>query len=763
MIKKQNNPLDILVLLTLLFMLAQFLFLGIHYSSNLDGLVYTVLKSKLHLSTNELGSFAQFIISQLIVYVFYVYLLWYTVTALGELFALKWIYIRLLAAALWFISVVTILSANTYYASHSFFSELIRHNLFNDALTDTQLKWTLIFTASAWLFATGLACIHLCLSLYRKKSKMRHGIALTFIVMLTLIANGNHLFKQHHGASAATAAKPNIFIIGFDALRPDFLSFFNQHRHPTPHFDAFLKSSVVFTDTYTPLARTFPSWVSILSAQHPLHTHAREDMVDTDSVKLNDTLTQKLKQAGYDTIYACDDNRFSNINNKMFGFDRIIGPPGNATDFVISTLNDLPLSNLLSPTAFGKLLFPYNYANHASTHTYDPDNFLELIDTALKQRDDKPLFLAAHFNMTGWPFYWFNDHQPYSTDSLSLYKNIVQLGDRQLDKFLGVLEQNGLLEHAIFVLISDHGITLKIPGDRAVTEKLYQGNKKNIFLKRTHYNLQVVFDKKDIPKYDDEAKTIVIGDNFSNKDLDKLLLKILSPLNPNLLGIDTSWGYGNDVLSLKQYRPLLAIRTFGTNQLSIPHTVSGRSLLLDIAPTLLDVLNLPPLAKSEGVSLKPYLFNPSLNFSLQRPIYMESCYSFQEIEQEKIVLTKVLAKGFLLFRINPENDFVSMTSSAEKAIVATKQRAVLQGDWLLAYYPASRRYKMATHGKLDRRIETYVLPPYVVLLNLKTGKWTTNLNHAFSMQAPVKLLTQQLYRFYGDEMDYYTKKIILMD
>src|SRR5207247_493307 len=125
-------------------------------------------------------------------------------------------------------------------------------------------------------------------------------------------------------------------------------------------------------------------------------------------------------------------------------------------DFMLGTLNDLPLSNFIAPTIFGKLFFPYNYANHGSDFIYNPNNFLSEINNVLRKRPaDKPIFLSVHFNLSGWPFIWYNDRMSYGADVLSRYKNSVVGDDKLLANFFVLLKHNQLLNHAVIFLLSD--------------------------------------------------------------------------------------------------------------------------------------------------------------------------------------------------------------------------------------------------------------------------------------------------------------------
>jgi arylsulfatase A-like enzyme len=641
--KNTGKVFDILVVLTGLFILTEFLLLGIHaHAVNIDGMILVAMKDKLNYS---LWPYFQFVGAHILLYAMFVYLLWFTVTGCAALFKLNDRQARPLAIILWFLSVAGILMANVYFVSHSFFAEFIQHFLFSDKLTGQQLKWIIISCAALCGGALLLAIVNACISLQHKQYRLQNGFALAFIVTLILM-NGNFF----HGSnklivSAATAERPNIFIIGFDALRPDFLNYFDARRQAAPNFNAFLKSSVIFTEALTPLARTFPSWTSIITSRHPLHTGAREDMVNLASLNPSATLANKLHAAGYATIYASDDNRFNAVGNKLFGFDKSIGPSGDVFDMVLSSVNDLPLSNLLVSTRLGKLLFPYSYGNHAAAHTYNPNLFMQNIRQALQQRSSQPLLFAAHFDITAYPFYWLNDKKYNTLNWVSLYQNTITEADRQLGIFLQLLQEQGLLEHAVFILLSDHGITFKLPNDRIVNEAFYQGDKSKIVLDRQKYSSLEMHFADDLVKNPPlDTKVIYLKQKELDTEINESKFKGLNesiPLNEKS-GIDASFGYGTDILSFAiQNHPLLAFKTYGVN-LGSPHTVKGRAMLLDIMPTLLDILHLPPLTETDGISLKPYLQSANLAIPKQRPIFLESCYSIDEIQKENILVGDVL-------------------------------------------------------------------------------------------------------------------------
>jgi arylsulfatase A-like enzyme len=718
--RKPRSLLKMLVILTGFFILAQALLLVINASTFrvFDIAVSSSLTRQILHSHIFIFGLLRFIASQLLIYTLFVGLIWYLAVSIGELFSLRATATYLFGIALLFISAIFVLSANYYFVPHSFFSNFLRDALLPNSLADTPIRYALAVTGWWLLTVACLAVCNFCFSISKQRNRLRHVTVFLIVAILVVVNTGSSL--PITSASVATAEKPNIIIIGIDAVRPDFVGFNNKSITNTPHIDALLQSGINFSEAYTPLPRTFPSWTSILTGSYPKHTGARGNNTDLSEIVLETTLPKTLRQAGYETIYSTDDTRFNNTN-QLFGFDQIVTPPMGLNDFLLGTANDLPLSNLLITTPMGRLLFPYNYANHGTAITYAPHNYLQLLDETLARREQKPLFIAVHFTVTHWPFYWFNDKLTISCAEVCRYQAGISEADKQVANFMETLKKHQLLDHAIVVLLSDHGTSMGLQGDRITSPEHYQDDKAQI-------------KKLTVMKYSSApANSLDFQHDY---------------------GIDTSYGYGGDVLSLKQYHAIVAFKGYGVD-IGKAHTASDRILLLDIAPTLLDLLHLPKLAHADGVSLKPY-FNDAADTHHpegKRPFFWESSFTLEEIEKQGISVEKVLAKTVKLYRMDPQSGLVFIKKEAEKGMEKNKQEAIVQGDWLLAQFPESARTEMIHSGAPGAAaLHTRINPAYMVLVNLRTGDWTLELNNAFASTAPLKSLREQLYAFYGAEI-----------
>lgn len=249
-----------------------------------------------------------------------------------------------------------------------------------------------------------------------------------------------------------SGTEKNIFIIGIDSLRPELISEYMPHLHKQ------LKTSTTMKDAYTPFARTYPSWNSILTGRHPVKHGARFNLQNESMLNANNIFLPKiLADKGYQTIYAADERRFSNIGNHH-GFHSITGPRTGASDFILGNYADFPTSNLLLLLPFFHHLLPELYANRAAHHLYRPSSFNILLGLALKKLEPtKPVFMATHFCLPHWP-YTFVGHtnNPAYKNHPDYPSNLIAV-DYQIKQFMTNLKEFGLLENSILIFLSDHG------------------------------------------------------------------------------------------------------------------------------------------------------------------------------------------------------------------------------------------------------------------------------------------------------------------
>ncbi len=446
--------------------------------------------------------------------------------------------------------------------------------------------------------------------------------------------------------AATTPGKPNLVLIGIDSLRTDLVG---AGKAPglTPHIDAFVRNeSQLFTDAITPLARTFPAWTSILTGRYPSATGARENLVARSSLQRFDTLADILRANGYYTVFATDEVRFSNIDGS-YGFDQAITPTVGAADFLLGKANDLPLANLIANTWLGKMMFPATYGNRAAKVTYDPDTFVDWLDSDFQPRG--PTMLAVHLTLPHHPFTWASEDMAFlhASDSAYVYSNAVVAADEQFGRIMQMLERKGVLRNALVVVLSDHGEALGLPESDA----LIRGT---------------------------DVRELLDGQRIS------------------------LWGHGSSVLSPHQFSAFLALRGFG--EVDLPrafHEFDAPVSLVDLAPTALDLLGVGSAATFDGASLRPVIAGDAratVAF-LARVRFTETGFRTPKIADGDFDERSVLGDAAAFFRMNPANGRFELRAELMPDLLADKERAALSRDWLLASLP----------NRADKLTQKYVL------------------------------------------------------
>lgn len=423
-------------------------------------------------------------------------------------------------------------------------------------------------------------------------------------------------------------AKPHVVIIGLDSLRDD-LAGTEADEVPMPNVDAFLRDAHRFSDTTSPLARTYPALVSLLTGRHPVTTHARFNLMPRRMVEERDTLGDALKAAGYHSVYATDEVRFANFD-RSFGFDQVITPPVGASDFMLGKAGDLPLVNLLSPSRLGGWLFPTSYANRAVYVTYRPSRFVGRLDREVVV--NQPTFIYTHMTLTHWPYNWAGLTKPSVPEEYrSSYRRAVAEIDHQFGQVMRLLERKGMLANAIVVVFSDHGEALGGPTDS--------------MLRKTGTGPEIW---------------------------------------------NSLWGHGTSVMSPHQYGVLLAMRGYGAARLpGEPRAHEWPVSLEDVRPTLQELATGRAPTDVDGFSLLPFLRDPgSASAFAARIRYTETDFNTPMVLAGKYNESGLVHEGAAYYEIVPETGWMQLRADRLPELMAKKQRAAVSQGSLLAAIPS---------------------------------------------------------------------------
>lgn len=452
------------------------------------------------------------------------------------------------------------------------------------------------------------------------------GLATLGVAALAVNLAGTHA----SAAAAGDARRPNVIIIGIDSLRAD-VTRQGWGASLTPNIDRFLQTSVTFTDAITPLARTFPSWVATLTGRHPHTTGAIINLLEPSVLKTGETLPQALRKAGYHTLYGIDEVRFSNLD-ESYGFDQMITPRMGASDFLLGPINDTPLSNLLVNTRIGKWLFPYSHGNRAVAATYDPETYVARIRRELPR--NQPLFAAIHMTLPHWPYYWADAELRYERKAEqveAIYRQAVQRADEQFGKIYRVFEEAGLLENAIVIVMSDHGEAVGVDGDFPYTTD-----------------------------------------------------------TSSIIGM-TKAGHGSSVLAPDQYQVLLALRmpAGATMRPAAGSTIAAPVSLVDLTPTLLDLLRIRPAGAFDGHSLVPLMAGQTdaPRYFAGRIRFTETEFNPRGFQPGTMLTTSAINLIGELYRVDRSSDRILVKSAYVPMLMNDRQYAAILGDRVMAALP----------------------------------------------------------------------------
>jgi len=468
------------------------------------------------------------------------------------------------------VSATFLLSLNAYWFPLSVFSWPVGQPVYGSLALISGLTWLILVIGGG-------------VSTWKRREPAKWLVPIVVLPLVCVLA-----LPKPKVVVRSSHTKPNIIVVGIDALRPDRIGHFGFQPSITPNIDELLSMGTTFTNAYSPMGRTHVAWYSMLSGQLPANHGLRFNLAD--GVLKNKTLPllSRLKSTGYHTVWAMDERRFNNFD-ESYGFDSVIGPELGAADFIIGFIYDNPLTNWIVNTRVGGWFFPFVYTNRAQFKTYNPYMFVNRVVDEVVSIPDKPIFLSVHLTMPHHPFvnHMMDEPQGHAIENSEnpthyRYLSMVQLADKQLGFLIKSLGGAGLLENSVLYLVSDHGEGLITKDDHVSSANPYASLK---------------------------------------------------------MGVN---GHGTNLLNTSQNKVLLARIDFRNLN---PGADNKLRSLVDLAPTVLEDANADSFEMADGERL-------SAAGDGDRIILLESSFFMEALTANVVNEFQVAADGFKFYRIN---------------------------------------------------------------------------------------------------------------
>lgn len=441
-----------------------------------------------------------------------------------------------------------------------------------------------------------------------------------------------------------TQDKPNIIMIGCDTLRVDRLGAAGYGHSITPFIDAFTQRGTSFLNCYTPLARTAPSLVTLLTGTWPTTHRIRDNFVSDNESVINVTgLANTLSNEGYQSV-AISDWAGSDLGKFSFGFDHLDVPPDqwNLKYFIRQGPKDIRLFlSLFTHNRFGKKFLPEIYylagvplTKHLGASARKWINHFS--------KSDEPFFMNVFMATSHPPF---GSEYPYYT----MFTN---------------KDYSGESKFAMSRLVDPFDVI------RSMKEP------------RESFELDQVVNLYDscVRRFDDEVRGII--HHLEQSGLaDKTIVVIYSDHGMELFEHDT-WGQGNSAVGEASPKvPFVIVDPRKSGQ-NADHRVVRT---VDILPTLLELCSIEIPEHVDGESLVPYLQDKSIDWDL--PAYFETGIWLARPPGQDDDHLRYPELMDLLDVPDRLSGTLTIKDKYKDIVIHARDRMVRKGDWKLVRYP----------------------------------------------------------------------------
>jgi arylsulfatase A-like enzyme/GT2 family glycosyltransferase len=501
---------------------------------------------------------------------------------------------------------------------------------------------------SAWMLAAGWLLMAATLQLAKENRTgdliALWSAALFFAGTITWSGWQPEARPPRKRAHPGIDASPNILMIGSDTLRADRLGTMGYHRALTPNIDKLAASGTLFSNCYVPCARTAPSLISMLTGTWPHNHGIRDNFVSDDDTRLKvDALPQLLKSRGYRTA-ALSDWCGGDMGKFSLGFEYTDLPEDqwNLKYLIRQGPKDLRLFvSLFTHNRLGRLLLPELYYLGGVPLTQPLGKRARRLVSRLSE-SVQPFFLNVFYSTTHPPF--ASEWPWYTRFADPAYAGESKFAMARLTDPFDILRRQGA--------------------------------------PKEEFDLDQIIDLYDgcVAEFDDE-----VGKMLAHLEAcglaDNTIVVVYSDHGMEFFEHD-SWGQGNSAVGEASPRIPLVIRD---PRRPARGKVDKVVRSIDIAPTLLDLVDAPRVDSMDGVSLAPCMeiggACPELDAFNETGIWIAEIPGLPDDHlryPDLLELMEVPDRASGTFSIKPEYCHT---------ILSAKDRMIRRGRWKLVYQP----------------------------------------------------------------------------
>lgn len=254
----------------------------------------------------------------------------------------------------------------------------------------------------------------------------------------------------------------NVLLVVMESLPAEYVELYGGTYPVTPVLEAYREQSLLFDSIYAPVPASAKALIALLHATYPWISYLT--IVNEYPHAGLVSLSGELKQRGMRTAY------FSSADERYLGVETYLR---NHQFDRVDDYRSIPCDHAPGAAAKG-----------------DPDVghdgcTSEAVIQWITREPEHPFFAVMWTGMTHYPYFAPGEEVDYgkahmgsawTAEHLNRYLNALHYGDQMLGRMLRMLEERGLAESTLVVVVGDHGEAFGRHGQYGHGSSIYEEN-----------------------------------------------------------------------------------------------------------------------------------------------------------------------------------------------------------------------------------------------------------------------------------------------